>query len=165
MFKALLLSLNDGQSYKNVQICEEPDFEKYNITKLFGQLTSCFYADRKCTLLHNWSIALIHLNKDHIKSGIYTERLVLEGSVSFDKVTIIEHADLLKYGIPEYFAVDEQCQCTFSCREGTFITSPYNVASMVIENTRQVGVTRKFNLTKPKNKKPSHQPKIKKHKK
>lgn len=163
MFKALLLSLNDGQSYKNVEICEHQDFDKFGIKKLFGNPTACFYADKKCTLLHNWSIALIHLNKDHIKNGIYTERLVLEGNLSFSNVTVIEHENLKAYNIPDYFDSDRQCQCTFSCRQGTFITSANGVASMLINNDRHVGITQKILCDKPKIQRRSLQPRIKKH--
>lgn len=150
MFKALLLALSDGQSFKNVEICEQQDFEKYGIQRLFDDYTSCFFADKKCILLHNWTIKLIHLNKEYVKGGIHSERVILDGNVSFSNITVIENDDLAKYNIPSYFGLVDGNQFTFSCKEGTFITKSFSVASMTIENHRHVGLTKKFNYDNKK---------------
>jgi len=142
MFKADLLSLVAGQSYKNVEVCEHDDYERLGINRWLGNLTSSFYADGKCIQLSSWSIALIHLNNKHIKSGEHIDRVILVGGVSYSDVTIIEDERLDGYGIPLYFT--HEGQFTFSHREGTFITSPVHVITMESKSNRKTGLTRKL---------------------
>jgi len=158
MFNAALISLTGGQSYKSVEICEFKDFDKLGIQPILGQSTSCFYSDRKCIVLHNWSIALIHLNKDHIKSGIYINRLILSGGISFSDVTLIDQSRLGDLNIPDYFN-NEQNQFTFSHREGTFLTNSNHVITADMPNNRFVGLTKKFSYSQ-KTVKQSIQPRI-----
>lgn len=142
MFKADLLSLVAGQSYKNVEVCEHDDIERLGINRWLGRLSSVFYADGKCIQLSYWSIALIHLNNKHIKSGEHMDRVILVGGVSYSDVTMIEDERLNDYGIPLYFT--HEGQFTFSHREGTFIASPFQVITMESKSNRKTGLTRKF---------------------
>lgn len=163
MFKSILISLTDGQSFRNASICEQADFEKYSIPKLFGDLTSCFYADKKCILLHNWNFKLIQINRDFINPKIChcTERLVLEGNITFAPARVIDPSELSNYGIPLYFdnTNDRGGQCTFTTRDGTFITHATNIASMIIDNNRNIGITKKAIFNK-QSEKIVRQPKI-----
>ena len=137
MFKAFLLSLNDGQSFKSVEVYEDGDFDKFNIPKMFGELTCCVKADKKLLLLHSWTIRLIQLNQSYIKCPkcLHSPRLVLDGNTSFSPATILKPSDLSDYNIPLYFDTTDDLggQCSFSCSEGTFITHATNVAYLVYD--------------------------------
>lgn len=153
MFRAQLISLNDGQSFRDADICELSDLDKLGINKLFGDLTSCFYADKKCILLHNWSIKLININSNSIKgkNSFCCNRLVLNGNITFSPVTIIDPAIISEYAIPSYFdsAGDRGGQITFSSSNGLFIAHATDVASIFIDNNRNIGITQKFAFKKP----------------
>jgi len=145
MFKAFLLSLNDGQSFKYVDIYEDGDFDKHNIPKMFGDLTCCVYADNKLLILHSWTIRMIQLNQKYIKCSkcFHSPRLVLDGDASFSPATIIQSSNLANYNIPIYFDPTDDLggQCTFSCNEGTFITHATNVAYLVYDGFQSKSVT------------------------
>ena len=153
MFRAHLISLNDGQSFQNADICEQQDFERLGIDRLFGDLTSCFYVDKKCILLHNWSIKLIQLNKNSIKgkNSVMTNRLVLDGNITFSPAYVIDPETIGDYGIPLFFDVtgDRGGQLTFSSSNGIFMTHATNVASMIIDSDRNIGITQKLSFKKP----------------
>jgi hypothetical protein len=158
-----MLSLNDGQSFRNVEVCEKDDLCRYDIEPMFGESTFCYYADKKCIVLHEWAIKLIQVNSDYIKNDYLTsERLVLEGNITFSPVNIIPLSEIHKYDIPNIIDTNNMRggQFTFSCRDGTFITYVSNVASLVIDNNRNVGPTKKFAFHKQQAK-IIRQPKIK----
>jgi len=146
MFNAVLLSLSDGQSYENVQVCEDGDMDKYGIPKIFEEWTGCFFADGKCIVVHHWKIKVIQIDKLQRsgKGSLYTERLVLDGDILYAPATIISHEVCHTLGVPHFFVKRGGIagQLTWSCPHGTFITHDTNVVSIIVNDPRPKGITR-----------------------
>lgn len=142
MFKARLISLSDGQTYQNVQICEEVDFEKYDIPKIFEEFTDCIFVDNKRIIIHNWKIRLIHLD-DHKHTGccpLHAERIILDGELSYFQICIINEMNWDKFGIPRFFgrSGNTSDQMVFSNNDGTFLTHDMSCVSLITQDVRCV---------------------------
>ena len=149
MFNAKLISLGNGQSYPNVQICEDEDLIKYGIPPIFENWTGCFFVDEKCIVVHYWKIKVIKLYSDRRGTGkIKTERLVLDGDVSYGPATLISPSTWEAAGIPEFFIKRNGIagQFAWSCSQGTYITHDTNVASIILQNPKSKGITTAIQL-------------------
>lgn len=145
MFHARLISLGDGQSYENVEICQDEDLDKWGINKIFENWTACFFHERKCYVVHHWKIKVIHLDRE-IRRGrgaTHTDRLVLDGDILYSPATFIHPDNWASMGIPEFFVKRNGIagQMAFSCPEGTFITHDTNCTSIIVADPRPTGVT------------------------
>lgn len=147
MFFAKLVSLSDGQSYKDVEVCESSDLDIYNIPRIFEEWTGCIFVDGECIIIHHWKFRIIHV--DNIKRGgansFEAKRIILDGNIVYGPVTIIPHDTFTAQGIPHFFEHNDRGgivgQLTFSTGEGTFITHDTNVTSLMIDNPRKFGMT------------------------
>ena len=79
---------------------------------------------------------------------------MLNGNITFSPVCIIDPAVIGEYDIPSFFdsTGDRGGQISFSSGNGLFIAHATDVASMFIDNNRNIGVTQKFVFNKPTNK-------------
>lgn len=145
MFHARLISLNDEQSYENVEICEDTDLNKFGINKIFEEWTGCFFHDKKCYIVHHWQIKIIHFDREQRGGPRATriDRLVLDGNIIYAPVTFIHSDDWASLGIPEYFVKQSGItgQMVFSCAEGTFLTYDMNCTSIIMPDPRPSGIT------------------------
>lgn len=145
MFFAKLISLSDGQSYENAQICEEGDLAKYSIPMIFENWTGCIFADGKCVVVHHWKIKVIHLN-DRLRAGsntIKADRLILDGDIIYTPATIIHPDNYKTLEIPEFFVKRGGIagQLAWCGHQGTFITHDTNVTSIIVPDPRKKGIT------------------------
>jgi hypothetical protein len=145
MFFARLISLSDGQSYENAQICEETDLVKHNIPMIFENWTGCIFANGKCVIVHHWKIKVIHLN-DRLRAGsnaIQAERLILDGNIIYPQPLIIHHDNYQRLGIPEFFIKRGGIagQLAWTSHQGTFFTHDTNVTSIIVSDPRKKGIT------------------------
>jgi hypothetical protein len=149
MFHAELVSLSDGQSYKDVDVCQDHDLDRLGIPKHFEEWTGCIFSQGQCLLIHHWKFKVIHLS--HMRhsgpKSIHYERLILDGDIIYAPVTIIHQDNWANMGIPEFFVKRDTVlgQFAFSSPQGTFITHDINVTSLVIPDPRRQGVTRADN--------------------
>jgi len=145
MFNAALLSLSDGQSYKNPQICEEKDLGKFGVPQIFEEWTACFFAEGKMVVCHHWKIKVIQLDKFQRggKNSIHVNRLILDGDISYSPVTLIHPDNWVGMNIPHFFIKRGGIagQMTFSTPEGTFITHDTNCTSIILPDNRKKGLT------------------------
>jgi hypothetical protein len=135
MFQAELISLSDGQSYKNVDICLTKDLRRMGLPLLFEDYTFGFYADEQFIMGHEWNIALIHYDKQPRggPGAVEAERILLQGDISYAPAKVFPVSTWQAMGIPFIFAPSQaSSQCVLSCDEGTFITSDRNVASIIL---------------------------------
>lgn len=144
MFKAELIVLVEGQSYRNATIFEDCDMDDKAIPTVFEEWTACFESDNKCIIANYINICLIQLSKEQSPAGqdmICADRLVLKGDVVYQNVKIIHHTNWDKLGIPSYFVKSGKLgQMVFSCSEGTFLTHDKNVVSLIMCKTGSDGV-------------------------
>lgn len=148
MFNAVLVSLSDGQSYENVEICESDDLDRLNINRIFEEWTGCIFADGRCIIVHHWKFKVIHI--DRVRRGgigsFKTDRLILDGNIIYSPATIIPHDTYHAMNIPHFFEHPNRGgiagQLTFSTNEGTFITHDTNVTSIIVDDPRKSGITK-----------------------
>lgn len=146
MFRATIISLNDGQSYENVQVCEDADLDKYDIPRLFEEWTACIFADGQCLIIHHWKIKVIHIDRI-IRRGpnsTHTDRLILDGDIIYAPATFIHEDSWTDLGIPHFFIKRNGFagQLAWTSHEGTFITHDTNVTSIIIPDPRPSGITK-----------------------
>lgn len=145
MFRATLVSLSDGQSYENVQVCEDADLDKYDIPRPFEEWTACLFVDGLCLIVHHWKIKVIHLDRLR-RSGpksTRTDRLILDGDITYAPATFIHEDSWSEMNIPHFFVKRNGIagQLVWSSQEGTFITHDTNVTSIVVPDPRPSGIT------------------------
>lgn len=145
MFHARLISLSDGQSYENVEICEDADLDQWGINRIFEEWTGCFFHKRRCYIVHHWKIKVIHLDREQRggPQATHTDRLVIDGDILYAPVTFIHSDNWPSMGIPKFFVKRSGIagQMAFSCPEGTFLTHDTNCTSIIIPDPRPSGIT------------------------
>lgn len=145
MFHAELVSLSDGQSYPNVEVCEDADLDRYDLPRPFEEWTGCMFAQGQCLIVHHWKFKIIHLDRTR-RSGpnaTHTDRLILDGDIIYAPVTFIHQDNWASMGIPHFFIKRNGIagQLAFSTPEGTFITHDVNVTSIIVPDPRPRGIT------------------------
>lgn len=142
MFQASLISLCDGQSYKNATICEDADIDNV-APRLFEEWTVCFFSDNKRILCHAWNVKIILLDNQWRYGGIPVDRIILTGNVSYAPAEILQDGVWQQLGIPAVFAGDYgfEGQFVFSCHQGTILTCDTNVSSIITSEVKRQGVT------------------------
>jgi hypothetical protein len=138
------MSLSDGQSYQNVLVYEDDDIAEED--KIFEEWTKVIIADGERILLHLWKIKVIHLDKTvrSTKNSIKADRLILDGNISYQDISIIPHPEFEEAGVPHYFIGHIggiAGQLTYSCQGGTYITHDTNVSSIIMRSSRRTGVS------------------------
>lgn len=145
MFHALRASLSDGQSYEDVVVYEEHDLEPMGIPLIFEEWTGCILTGGERIIVHTWKMKVIHIDKKQrsSKNSTFYNRLILDGNISYENITVIPHIEFEEMGIPHYFISRSGIagQLTYSCQGGTYITHDTNVTSMIIPDTRRVGIS------------------------
>jgi len=148
MIYAELISLSDGQSYKDVQICEEADLDAHNIPRPFEEWTACVFTGGKfkikCLIIHHWKIKVIQLDRIRRNGVSNSDRLILDGDITYSPVSFIHEDNWDTLGIPKFFVKRNGIagQLAFSTQEGTFITHDTNVTSIIIPDPRPSGITK-----------------------
>lgn len=145
MFNAIRISLSDGQSYENVLVYEDNDIDELGINRIFEEWTKVIIVGDEKIILHLWKIKVVHLDKKvrSSKNSTRADRLILDGNISYQNVSIIPHPEFEELGIPHYFARYNGIagQLTYSCQGGTYMTHDTNVASLIMPNDRKIGIT------------------------
>jgi hypothetical protein len=143
MFNAELISLANGQSYENVQVCEPPDLIKHNIPLLFEHWTGCIFVGGKCLVVHHWKIKVIHLSRSRRGGSHHVDRLVIDGDITYAPASMIDSSKWARLGIPEFFIKRGGIagQMAWTCPQGTFITHDTNIVSIVMPDRRKSGIT------------------------
>lgn len=149
MFDAILLSLVDGQSYKHVKVIDPSMFQETKTPELFEEWTFAFFADGKRIICHAFNIKVIHLRKErprNVPNTIKFERLIMLGDASYSAGEIIQPTEHAQFNIPDIFIRNFGMlgQLTFATHEGIFITSDYNVTTLILADDRPlpVGISR-----------------------
>tara|TARA_R110000751_G_scaffold132023_6_gene234449 strand:- start:978 stop:1472 length:495 start_codon:yes stop_codon:yes gene_type:complete len=149
MFEAILVSLGDGQSYRDVKVLEDNDLDKYGIHRYFEEYTGCFFVDKKSIILHHWNFKLIKISGERLTGPNCKdiERIVLSSELIYQNIKIIPSENWAHLQIPLFFVKrnGESGQFAFSCDQGTFITHDSNVASMIAPDPRKSGITFSYN--------------------
>jgi hypothetical protein len=145
MFNAVLVSLSDGQSYENVQICEDADLDKYDIPRPFEEWTACIFADGACLIVHHWKIKVIHIDRlrRSAPGSTRTDRLILDGDIIYAPATFLHQDHWTEIGVPHFFIKRNGIagQMAWTNAEGTFITHDTNVTSIIVPDPRPRGIT------------------------
>jgi len=145
MLKVDLVSLADGQSYRDVEICEDEDLDKLGIERVFENWTKCLFADNKCLIVHHWNIKVIRITREikRIPNTTKLNRLILFGDIIYQDVSLVKSEDWEAHGIPEFFTKRDGIagQMAWVCQEGTFVTHDTNVISLVNDDPRKKGIT------------------------
>lgn len=146
MFNAVLVSLSDGQSYENVQICEDADLDKFGLPRPFEEWTACIFTGRHCLIVHHWKIKVIQLDRRRRtgSNSSHTERLILDGDIVYAPATFLHEDNWLDMGIPHFFVKRNGIagQMAWTNQEGTFITHDTNVTSIIVPDPRPRGITK-----------------------
>lgn len=144
MFHAVRVSLSDGQSYEDVTVYEEHDLEPMGIPLIFEEWTGCISTKSERIIVHTWKMKVVHIDKNQRSSrnSTYYDRLILDGNISYENVTVIPHTEFEELGIPHYFVSRSGIagQLTYSCQGGTYITHDTNVTSMIMRETKRTGI-------------------------
>ena len=151
MFDALLISLADGQSYKNVRVLEESDIQASDFPKLFEEYTSAFHTDDgRFVICHNWGIKLIHLDRHQrgARVGLKVERILVSGDALYAPAAILPGDAWYDNGVPYYFLNTSGItgQFVFSTIEGTFLTADKNVVSVIFPAMPKRAITSSENV-------------------
>ena len=145
MFHALRVSLSDGQSYEDVIVYEEHDLEPMGIPLIFEEWTGCISTKDEKIIVHTWKMKVIHIdeNRRSSRNSTYYNRLILDGNISYENVTVIPHTEFEEMGIPHYFVSRSGIagQLTYSCQGGTYITHDTNVTSMIMREQKRTGIS------------------------
>jgi hypothetical protein len=153
MFLAHLVSLSDGQSYKDVQVCEEKDIARLEIPLIFEEWTACLFCDGQMIVCHHWKLKVIHLDrrKRSGKNSLRANRLILDGDISYENPVILHPDSWEAAGIPHFFIKRGGIagQMAFVTDEGTFITHDTNCTSLIFPDSRKVGITSASQPMKP----------------
>ena len=64
MLKVHLVALSDGQSYNDVTIIDNNDYEAHNVPDLMEENTFAFVYDKKLILTHRYSVKLIIYSRE-----------------------------------------------------------------------------------------------------
>lgn len=145
MFNAILLSLVDGQSYKNVTVLDPKDFPASNTPELFEEWTFAFLSSGKRVMAHAFNIKVIHLHKRRLRNipnTVRFDRLVMLGDASYSDGEIILPQYHKQFDIPDVFIQNFGMlgQLTFMTHEGVFVTSDYNVTTLMLSNDHAIPV-------------------------
>lgn len=149
MFKAEFISLSGDIYYQNVKIIEDSDIEELNISPELGTQTCIFIADDKILQTHQYNINVIKLDSHQRTSNNKVELLIIVNEMKYSNSYIIPTSDWKKQGIPDYFIKNVSEQIAWSNTEGTFISSTYDVLSIINPKPNR-GVQSQINV-RPKN--------------
>lgn len=138
MFNALLLSLDAGQSYKNVKVLQPDDFARFNYPSPFEEWTIGFLHEDNIFLAHIWNICVIHLDKQE-RSGpgsYHADRIVLSNDVIYQNCTVLPVEVWTAAGVPSITTTSLGItgQLVFSCQHGTFLTHDATVSTIIMKN-------------------------------
>ena len=125
MIKACRIILGD-MSYSKCEIYEEHEIPE--IPKIFDDGFVCFRCPDGTFITSDYEISLIQLwiGKQSVPDdALFFKRLTVSGENVSQNVYVYPQHRYEEYGIPLIFPL--LSQFAFSCKEGMFITSDYNI--------------------------------------
>ena len=132
MIQAELISLSNGQSYRNVDIYEEVQNPHQAFQNYFLQ----FNHNLDTIFVHFVNIKVIKLSSQRFRPKLSTtkaDRLIIDGDVIYENVDILNDCE---QNIPTIFGTEDGIieQIAFTNKEGLFIIRCANVASLILKD-------------------------------
>jgi len=142
MLKVHLIALSDGQSYNDVTIIDNNDYEAHNVPDLMEENTFAFVYDKKLILTHRYSVKLIIYSREkptNIPNCIPFKKVTLVGNISYGPGSIVNACDIEKYKLPLIFDKrnGELGHLTMITQEGVIIASDYNISNIFLKDNHR----------------------------
>jgi len=125
MIQAHRITVGWDLTFERISILEADDKTKY--PNFFEDSNFVFSAPDGIRSLPYYNITIIELDKvcRTVQEGVKVTRISVGGALSYGPATIIPSQYYAKYGIPVVLPLSDQF--VFSTKEGTYITSDYNI--------------------------------------
>lgn len=132
------ISLSNGQSYQDIVILEAEDITNLSLPMPLEEYYLYIKHNNDLLLIHMWNVKIIKLDDKHRKpspGSCIADRLIIDGDIIFQNVTCVKNCEYKQKGIPIIFQPENGIsqQFVYSCKEGTYITRPYNVTSLIYQ--------------------------------
>lgn len=130
MINPLRITLSNNVPYENPTIYSKSNGDQWPdpIPDLFEDAQVVIVSKDGHLVLPDYQIVLVHLSKarpKHSDLAFQVKRIRLSDDQVYENCQILPKEEWARFGIPMIFRDFEQL--VFTCRDGTFVTSDYNV--------------------------------------
>lgn len=128
MIKAVRITIAGNVPYEKVKIYPYNQTQPYGLINIFEDSQLAFECKDGKFVLPDYQVIMVQLRKGKVAvpSGSFkVVRIRLSGDISYNDCYVVPKSEWYKLDIPMIFRDFEQL--VFTCKEGLFITSDFNV--------------------------------------
>lgn len=132
MIKALRVTLTGNLPYEKVEILNAQEQANLPFPNIFEDAQFVFRCKQGIFTLPDYNVRVIQLRtgKLAVPGATFVKRILLQDDLNYQNCYIIDSKDYARFGIPQIFREYEQL--AFTCKDGVFIISDFQVRSMQV---------------------------------